>query len=60
VLAEKPADFLRLFVHNYRQARPTAERDQAIAVISDVDRSPNAGVLVALVRLTIEKLAGRV
>jgi curved DNA-binding protein CbpA len=58
-LAGKPAHFLAQFIHNYRQAPPSPERDQAISVISSVDQSPSAGVLVAMTRLTIEKRAGR-
>jgi hypothetical protein len=58
-LAGKPAHFLAQFVDNYHQAPPSPERDQAISVISSVDQSPSAGVLVAMARLIIEKRAGR-
>jgi hypothetical protein len=54
-LGGNPAQFLAQFIHNYRQAPPSPERDQAISVISFVDQSPTAGVLVAMARLTIEK-----
>ena len=58
-LAARPADFLHQIIDHYRRAPQSAERDQAISVIVDVDQSSSAGVLVAMVRLTIEKLAGR-
>jgi hypothetical protein len=58
-LAGKPAQFLAQCIDNYRQAPGSPERDQAISVIAAVDQSSDAGVLVGMVRLTIEKLAGR-
>jgi hypothetical protein len=59
-LGGQAAQFVRGLMSQYAAAPPSLERDQAIAVLRHVDSSPRAGVTVAMARLAIEKLAGRV
>jgi hypothetical protein len=58
-LSHRPDQFMDKFIANIVTSPPSPERDQALGVLRYIHQSDLAGVYVGLVRLVLDRMAGR-